>query len=178
MKRTSAASGILFDIVMNHCWLSATPADMQEFQFSALVFQGDELKNAGRTLDRTGSRAYKPAQPLTTTSTSATKPHGRNGGARNGSARTSAITTTSLRRFDHVAGISADLENGIHDPSGLPNFYQHKPDTRMRRPSRIYPRDYRPPAGASGYADYGIDGFRVDTAKHVELAARQQLKDR
>jgi alpha-amylase len=24
--------------------------------------------------------------------------------------------------------------------------------------------------------DYGIDGFRVDTAKHVELAAWQQLK--
>ncbi|QUJ01559.1 hypothetical protein KCP75_19465 [Salmonella enterica subsp. enterica] len=26
--------------------------------------------------------------------------------------------------------------------------------------------------------DYGIDGFRVDTAKNVELPARQQLKPR
>jgi alpha-amylase len=26
--------------------------------------------------------------------------------------------------------------------------------------------------------DYGIDGFRVDTAKHVEQAAWQQLKTR
>lgn len=26
--------------------------------------------------------------------------------------------------------------------------------------------------------DYGIDGFRVDTAKHVEMDAWQQLKTR
>lgn len=42
---------VLFDVVMNHAGY-ATLADMQQYQFGALYLQGDELKNARRTLDR------------------------------------------------------------------------------------------------------------------------------
>ena len=38
------------------------------------------------------------------------------------------------------------------------------------------PRDYLTHWLSQWVRDYGIDGFRVDTAKHVELPAWQQLK--
>jgi alpha-amylase len=38
------------------------------------------------------------------------------------------------------------------------------------------PRDYLTHWLSQWVRDYGIDGFRVDTAKHVEQAAWQQLK--
>lgn len=85
---------ILFDVVMNHTGY-ATLADMQEFQFGALYLQGDELKKPLASAGRTGNRARaRPGTALTTISTSATKPAGRNGGARSGSAPISAIMTT------------------------------------------------------------------------------------
>lgn len=84
---------ILFDVVMNHAGY-ATLADMQEFQFGSLYLQGDELKKLSASAGRTGSRARdRPGTALTTISTSATKPGGRNGGVRSGSAPISAITT-------------------------------------------------------------------------------------
>lgn len=71
-----------------------------------------------------------------------------------------------------------DLKTESTTPSGLPNFYQHKPDTRAKAIPGYTPRDYLTHWLSQWVRDYGIDGFRVDTAKHVELAARQQLKDR
>ena len=92
---------ILFDVVMNHTGY-ATLADMQEFQFGSLYLQGDELKKKlSASAGRTGSRARdRPGTALTTISTSATKPGGRNGGVRSGSAPISAITT--IRAIDDL----------------------------------------------------------------------------
>ena len=84
---------ILFDIVMNHAGY-ATLADMQEYQFGALYLQGDELKRPRRPLDGLEAGRAKAGIASTITSTLATKPHGKNGGARNGSAPTLVITTT------------------------------------------------------------------------------------
>lgn len=84
---------ILFDIVMNHTGY-ATLADMQAFQFGALYLQGDELKKRWASTGRTGSREQAKAGTASTiTSTSATKPHGKNGGVKSGSAPTLAIMT-------------------------------------------------------------------------------------
>lgn len=69
-----------------------------------------------------------------------------------------------------------DLKTESTTPSGLPNFYRHKPDTAAREMHGYTPRDYLTHWLSQWVRDYGIDGFRVDTAKHVELAARQQLK--
>jgi alpha-amylase len=82
-----------------------------------------------------------------------------------------------LRRFDHVAGLPAGPENGIHDafrPAQLLSTQTRYP--REGHPG-LYPRDYLTHWLSQWVRDYGIDGFRVDTAKHVELAAWQQLKD-
>ena len=70
-----------------------------------------------------------------------------------------------------------DLKTESTVPSGLPNFYQHKPDTHAKAIPGYTPRDYLTHWLSQWVRDYGIDGFRVDTAKHVELAAWQQLKD-
>jgi alpha-amylase len=79
---------------MNHTGY-ATLADMQAYQFGALYLQGDELKKRWVNTGPTGSQVQaKPGTASMTTLTSATKPHGKNGGARNGSVPTSVITTT------------------------------------------------------------------------------------
>jgi alpha-amylase len=67
---------------MNHTGY-ATLADMQEFQFGSLYIQGDELKKTSESAGPTGSPARdKAGTALTTTSTSATKPVGKNGGVK------------------------------------------------------------------------------------------------
>lgn len=73
---------VLFDIVMNHAGY-ATLADMQEYQFGALYLQGDELKKPSASAGLTGSQArVKAGTASTITSTSVTKPHGKNGGVK------------------------------------------------------------------------------------------------
>lgn len=70
-----------------------------------------------------------------------------------------------------------DLKTESKIPSGLPNFYQHKPDTNAKVMTNFTPRDYLTHWLSQWVRDYGIDGFRVDTAKHVEPEAWQQLKN-
>lgn len=69
-----------------------------------------------------------------------------------------------------------DLKTESKIPSGLPNFYQHKPDTNAKVMTNFTPRDYLTHWLSQWVRDYGIDGFRVDTAKHVEPEAWLQLK--
>ncbi len=69
-----------------------------------------------------------------------------------------------------------DLKTESKEASGLPLFYRHKPDTAAREIAGYTPRDYLTHWLSQWVRDYGIDGFRVDTAKHVELEAWQQLK--
>lgn len=69
-----------------------------------------------------------------------------------------------------------DLKTESKEVSGLPNFYNHKPDTAAKAIPGYTPRDYLTHWLSQWVRDYGIDGFRVDTAKHVEMDAWQQLK--
>ncbi|MBW3124188.1 alpha-amylase family glycosyl hydrolase, partial [Klebsiella pneumoniae] len=69
-----------------------------------------------------------------------------------------------------------DLKTESKEVSGLPNFYSHKPDTAAKAIPGYTPRDYLTHWLSQWVRDYGIDGFRVDTAKHVEMDAWQQLK--
>jgi alpha-amylase len=57
------------------------PADMQEFSSAPLYLQGDELKKRSGNTGPTGNPARaRPGTASTTTSTSAIKPAGKNGG--------------------------------------------------------------------------------------------------
>ncbi|XHA16851.1 alpha-amylase [Citrobacter farmeri] len=168
---------ILFDVVMNHTGY-ATLADMQEYQFGALYLSGNELK---KTL---GDRwtDWKPAAGQSW--------HSFNDYI-NFSDKAAwekwwgkAWIRTDIGDYDNPGfddltmslAFLPDLKTESTIPSGLPVFYQHKTDTRAKAIEGYTPRDYLTHWLSQWVRDYGVDGFRVDTAKHVELPAWQQLK--
>lgn len=167
---------ILFDVVMNHTGY-ATLADMQEYQFGALYLSGDELKKRWVNAGATGNLPPgKPGIALTITLISATKQAGINGGEKldqNGYRR---LRQSWIRRSHYVAGLLPDIKTESTSASGLPVFYKNKTDTHAKDIDGFTPRDYLTHWLSQWVRDYGIDGFRVDTAKHVELPAWQQLK--
>ncbi|EPE7165655.1 alpha-amylase [Cronobacter sakazakii] len=169
---------VLFDVVMNHTGY-ATLADMQQFQFGALYLKGDDLK---KTLGENWTD-WRPGA-------------GQNWHSFNDYINFSDKAAwekwwgkTWIRTdigdydspgFDDLTlslTFLPDLKTESTQPSGLPNFYQHKPDTAAQLIDGATPRDYLTRWLSQWVRDYGIDGFRVDTAKHVELAAWQQLKN-
>ncbi|WP_297203105.1 alpha-amylase [uncultured Pluralibacter sp.] len=169
---------ILFDVVMNHAGY-ATLADMQEFQFGALYVAGAEKEKilGARWTDWTPG----PGQTW----------HSFNDyinfSDKSGWAQwwgkhwiRTDIGDYDSPGFDDITmslSFLPDLKTESTEASGLPIFYQHKPDTRARDIPGFTPRDYLTRWLSQWVRDYGIDGFRIDTAKHVELPAWQQLKD-
>lgn len=118
----------------------------------------------------------KPGIALTITLISATKQAGINGGEKldqNGYRR---LRQSWIRRSHYVAGLLPDIKTESTTASGLPVFYKNKTDTHAKVIEGFTPRDYLTHWLSQWVRDYGIDGFRVDTAKHVELPAWQQLK--
>ncbi|WP_436857315.1 alpha-amylase [Citrobacter tructae] len=168
---------ILFDVVMNHTGY-ATLADMQEFNFGALYLSGDELK---KTLGERWTD-WKPAAGQTW--------HSFNDYI-NFSDKAAwekwwgkAWIRTDIGDYDNPGfddltmslAFLPDLKTESTTPSGLPVFYQNKADTKAKAIDGYTPRDYLTHWLSQWVREYGIDGFRVDTAKHVELPAWQQLK--
>ncbi|WP_260861937.1 alpha-amylase [Citrobacter sp. Marseille-Q6884] len=168
---------ILFDVVMNHTGY-ATLADMQAYQFGALYLSGDELKQTlgERWTDwrPAAGQSWHSFNDYINFSDKAAweKWWGKNW------IRTD-IGDYDNPGFDDLTMSLAflpDLKTESTTPSGLPVFYQNKPDTRATAIAGYTPRDYLTHWLSQWVRDYGIDGFRVDTAKHVELPAWQQLK--
>lgn len=169
---------VLFDIVMNHVGY-ATLADMQQYQFGALYLKGDEI---AKTLGENWTD-WKPGPGQSWHSfndyinfsdkAAWEKWWGKNW------IRTD-IGDYDSPGFDDLTMSLAflpDLKTESVTPTGLPNFYSQKPDTRAKERPNYTPRDYLTQWLSQWVRDYGIDGFRVDTAKHVELGAWQQLKN-
>lgn len=168
---------VLFDVVMNHTGY-ATLADMQEYQFGALYLNGDEL-----------------TKTLGTRWTDWTPGPGQNWHSFNDYINFSdkaawekwwgkAWVRTDIGDYDNPGfddltlslAFLPDLKTESTTPSGLPNFYARKTDSHAKAIDDFTPRDYLTHWLSQWVRDYGIDGFRVDTAKHVELPAWQQLK--
>ncbi|MDU7403667.1 MAG: alpha-amylase [Citrobacter portucalensis] len=168
---------ILFDVVMNHTGY-ATLADMQEYQFGALYLSGDELKN---TLGERWTD-WKPAAGQSWHSFNDYINFSDKAGWEKWWGKNwirTDIGDYDNPGFDDLTMSLAflpDLKTESTTPSGLPNFYQHKQDTHAKAIAGYTPRDYLTHWLSQWVRDYGIDGFRVDTAKHVELPAWQQLK--
>lgn len=169
---------ILFDVVMNHTGY-ATLADMQEYQFGGLYLKGTELK---ATLGKRWAD-WKPGPGQSW--------HSFNDYI-NFSDKAAwdkwwgkAWIRTDIGDYDNPGfddltmslAFLPDLKTEATAPAGLPTFYAHKPDTHAQALPGYTVRDYLTHWLSQWVRDYGIDGFRVDTAKHVEKAAWQQLKD-
>lgn len=61
-------------------------------------------------------------------------------------------------------------------PVALPSILQRKPDTRAKELPNATVRDYLVGWLTQWVRDFGIDGFRVDTVKHVETESWLALK--
>lgn len=168
---------ILFDVVMNHVGY-ATLADMQNDQFGALYLQGDQQE---KTLGKHWSD-WTPGSGQTW--------HSFNDYI-NFSDKTAwdnwwgkKWIRTDIGDYDTPGyddltmslAFLPDIKTESTQPSGLPVFYRNKPDTAAQEIAGATPRDYMTHWLSQWVRDYGIDGFRVDTAKHVEKPAWQQLK--
>ncbi|MHA0915754.1 alpha-amylase [Kosakonia cowanii] len=168
---------VLFDVVMNHAGY-ATLADMQTYQFGALYLKEEERK---KILGEHWTD-WKPAAGQTWHSFNdyinfSDKTAWQNWWGKKW-IRTD-IGDYDNPGFDDLTMSLAflpDLKTESKEASGLPLFYRHKPDTAAREIVGYTPRDYLTHWLSQWVRDYGIDGFRVDTAKHVELEAWQQLK--
>lgn len=169
---------ILFDVVMNHTGY-ATLADMQEYDFGALYLKGDELT---KTLGKPWTD-WKPGPGQSWHSFNdyinfGDKTAWQNWWGKNW-IRTD-IGNYDSPGFDDLTMSLAflpDLKTESTQPAGLPIFYRHKPDTHAKEIADYTVRDYLTHWLSQWVRDYGIDGFRVDTAKHVEKAGWQQLKE-
>lgn len=93
-----------------------------------------------------------------------------------GSERISAITTILDSTISLCRWPFAGYQNRINYRFWSAVFYKNKTDTHAKVIEGFTPRDYLTHWLSQWVRDYGIDGFRVDTAKHVELPAWQQLK--
>jgi alpha-amylase len=69
-----------------------------------------------------------------------------------------------------------DLRTESREAVGLPKFLKNKPDTKAVDLPNTTVRGYLVKWLTDWVRDYGIDGFRVDTVKHVENEAWTELK--
>ncbi|ROR13327.1 alpha-amylase [Erwinia sp. JUb26] len=168
---------VLFDVVMNHAGY-ATLADMQSYEFGALYLNDEERRKilGERWTD------WKPAAGQNWHSFNDYINFGDKTAWQNWWGK--KWIRTDIGDYDNPGfddltmslAFLPDLKTESTDASGLPLFYRHKPDTAAREIAGYTPRDYLTHWLSQWVRDYGIDGFRVDTAKHVELEAWQQLK--
>lgn len=169
---------VLFDVVMNHTGY-ATLADMQEFNFGALWLEGDARE---KTLgSRWGDWRPGPGQSW----------HSFNDYINFGDKAAwdnwwgKAWIRTDIGDYDNPGfddltmslAFLPDVKTESTEPSGLPHFMRHKPDSQAKEIAGYTPRDYIVHWLSRWVRDFGIDGFRVDTAKHVEKASWLALKN-
>lgn len=169
---------VLFDVVMNHVGY-ATLADMQEFNFGALWLKGDARR------ETLGERwtDWRPGPGQSWHSFNDYINFGDKAAWDNWWGK--AWIRTDIGDYDNPGfddltmslAFLPDVKTGSTQPSGLPPFFSNKPDTAAQETAGFTPRDYIVHWLSRWVRDFGIDGFRVDTAKHVEKASWQALKN-
>lgn len=86
-------------------------------------------------------------------------------------------TCPPTEELRECVGFLPDLQTNNRGSVGLPPFFANKPDTNAVELENARVRDYLVEWLTRWVRDFGIDGFRVDTAKHVELDVWKQLHD-
>lgn len=168
---------ILFDVVMNHVGY-ATLADMQTFKFGSLYLKGDEIE---KTLGKNWTD-WTPGPGQNWHSFNDYINFSDQAGWANWWGKN--WIRTDIGDYDSPGfndltmslAFLPDIKTEAPGPSGLPVFFRNKPDTAAREIPGATTRDYLTHWLSQWVRDYGIDGFRVDTAKHVEKASWVQLK--
>ncbi|EFE22863.1 alpha amylase, catalytic domain protein [Edwardsiella tarda ATCC 23685] len=169
---------VLFDVVMNHTGY-ATLADMQQYQFGALYLKGAALQQTlgqhwGDWRPGAGQNWHSFNDYIDFGDSAAWERWWGKGWVRSDIGDYDAPGFTD---FTLSLSFLPDVKTESTQAVGLPNFYRNKADTRAVAIPGYTPRDYLTHWLSQWVREYGIDGFRVDTAKHVEPAAWQQLKN-
>ncbi|MFU2114331.1 alpha-amylase [[Pasteurella] aerogenes] len=168
---------VLFDVVMNHTGY-ATLADMQEFNFGALYLKEEEKQ---QILGKHWTD-WKPSERQNWHSFNdyinfADKQAWQNWWGKNWVR--SDIGGYDRPQFDDLTmSLSSlpDLKTESESAVDLPPILQHK-DTHAHALPNAKVRDYLITWLSDWVRKYGVDGFRVDTAKHVEKSTWLALKN-
>jgi glycosidase len=157
---------VIFDIVMNHAGYN-TMYDMNEYNFGELI--GDWASFDGGTSNWSGYHSLHINYDSTNWSNWWGPEWIRAG-----------ITGYDSPGGDDLTKCLDSLPDFKTESSAyvsLPPLLQNKPDTNAVFIANYTVQDYLVKWLTDWVRDYGIDGFRVDTAKHVELSAWQNLKN-
>ncbi|USD65279.1 alpha-amylase [Vibrio sp. SCSIO 43136] len=166
---------VVWDVVMNHTGY-ATLADMQEFGFGQLHLDEQEAKEVL-------GESWTDWQPK-----SGQCWHSFNDYIKYGDSEAwdkwwgKAWIRTDIGNYDAPGyndrtmslNYLPDLKTESAETTGLPNFFRKK-ETNAQDIERT-PRAHLIAWLSEWVREYGIDGFRVDTAKHVEMEAWAELK--
>lgn len=167
---------VIFDVVLNHTGY-ATLADMQEFGFGSLYLKKDEVT---QILGKKWTD-WKPKRGQNWHSFNDYINFGDNAGWAKWWGKDwvrSDIGDYDSPKFDDLKMSLAslpDLKTESESAVGLPPFFQHKQTAANVLPNAKV-RDYLIVWLSDWVRKYGVDGFRVDTAKHVEKSTWLALK--
>lgn len=167
---------VIFDVVMNHTGY-ASLADMQEFGFGQLYLKGDEIPQIlgekwTNWTPKTGQNWHSFNDYINFSDKTAWSTWWGKDWVR------SDIGDYDSPKFDDLKMSLAslpDLKTEAESAVQLPAFFQRK-DTNAKTLENAKVRDYLITWLSDWVRKYGVDGFRVDTAKHVEQTTWLQLK--
>ncbi|ABR73693.1 alpha-amylase [Actinobacillus succinogenes] len=167
---------VLFDIVMNHTGY-ATLADMQEFKFGDFYLKPEEIT---AVLGEKWTN-WQPEKGQNWHSFNDFIKFGDSKAWQNWWGKDwvrADIGDYDSPKFDDLRmSLSAlpDLKTESESAVELPRFFQHK-NTNAKKLDNAKVRDYLIVWLTDWVRRYGVDGFRVDTAKHVEKSTWLALK--
>lgn len=169
---------VVMDVVMNHAGY-ATMADMQEFKFGATQKFDQPLEEVMGVSKWTD---WKPARGENWHSFNNFVDYGNSAWANTwwgrGWIRTDIAGHEVPGRNDQTMSLAylPDFITESPDIVGLPHFLKNKPDTNAKELENATVRDYLVTWLTDWVREYGVDGFRLDTAKHLEMESITALK--
>jgi len=169
---------VVMDVVMNHTGY-ATLADMQEFNFGKFQQYNQPIE---QVLGVENYTDWTPGPGQTWHSFNDYIDYGDEIWASNwwgrGWIRAGIAGYHKPGRNDRLMSLAylPDFMTESKQAVGLPPLLTNKSDTRAIEIPGYTPRQYLIKWLSDWVREYGVDGFRVDTAKHVELDAWQELK--
>ena len=150
---------VVFDIVLNHPGYN-THVDMNNYQFGTLLsgWESATVNNyhdfidytAGTWVNWWGADWIRSGLP--------------------------GHDSPGSDQYTESVGDLPDFKTENGNAVGLPAFYQHKTDTRAVYMANTSVSGYLISWVTDWVRRFGVDGFRVDTAKHVELEVWNRLK--
>lgn len=167
---------VLFDVVMNHP-AYATLQDMQTFNFGGLRDGFEQyLPERWGNWEPEGYEDYHDYHAMIDYDHSGWSRWWGKDWVRAGIADYNKPPSVTANPQQGSLAFLPDFRTESSQSVSLPTFLANKPDTGARELPDATVRDYLITWLTEWVREYGIDGFRVDTAKHVEAAAWAELK--